>query len=630
MPFMHNMPILRSTPSWAATLLVALLAACGGGDGGSRESNAGTGDTFKALIAVNAEAAGSTQCPSGGSRIDAGLDLDRNGSLSPNEVGSTQFVCHGSPGATGTAGHDGLGSLVQMQDEPAGSHCATGGKAIQVGVDANANGVLDASEIGSTGYVCNGASGANGADGSNGTNGSDGANGLSTLMSIVDEAAGANCGYGGRKISSGLDRDADGQLDADEVDSTSYVCHGAPADALNWVDVTGTAVQAEPNTGYVARNDTQQVLIALPANPAIGDVVRITGAGLGGWKLVQSDAQGANAAQSVYTKNLGGMAGVVWTARETNRPWRSVASSADGSKLVAVADDGAISSGDQIYTSTDGGLSWTPRAPVLSWHSVASSADGSKLVAVAAGGELYTSADSGVNWTMRQSGLDGDVASSADGSKLVVAADQIYTSTDSGVNWTPREPSRSWSAVASSADGNRLVALVGAGQIYTSVDSGESWTARESNRFWVAVASSADGSRLLAAASGGQLYTSSDGGLNWTARDADRMWSAVASSADGSKLAAVVAGGQIYTSSDGGETWTAHEWNRWWRSVASSADASKLVAVDYHGQIYTSVATTLPGAAGSISGGPSDAIELQYIGNGMFNVLSHEGAPSFR
>lgn len=65
-------------------------------------------------------------------------------------------------------------------------------------------------------------------------------------------------------------------------------------------------------------------------------------------------------------------------------------------------------------------------------------------------------------------------------------------------------------------------------------------------------------------------------------------------------------------------------------SVASSADGSTLVAVVSHGRIYVSVATTLPGAAGSISGGASDAIELQYVGNGMFNVLSHEGRLTIR
>ena len=45
--------------------------------------------------------------------------------------------------------------------------------------------------------------------------------------------------------------------------------------------------------------------------------------------------------------------------------------------------------------------------------------------------------------------------------------------------WTPRETNRNWWAVASSADGNKLVATVYAnsGQIYTSIDAGVTWTA---------------------------------------------------------------------------------------------------------------------------------------------------------
>ncbi|HEY9065726.1 MAG TPA: hypothetical protein VIO33_12145, partial [Burkholderiaceae bacterium] len=143
------------------------------------------------LMAVSAEAAGG-HCANGGSRIDAGLDANRDGTLDAQEVGSTQYVCNGATGAAGTAGsggapgHDGLSALVQMVDEPSGAHCAAGGKAVRVGVDTNANGVLDAGEISSTGYVCNGSNGAagsNGTNGTNGANGSNGANGLNALLS---------------------------------------------------------------------------------------------------------------------------------------------------------------------------------------------------------------------------------------------------------------------------------------------------------------------------------------------------------------------------------------------------------------------------------------------------------------
>ena len=205
----------------------------------------------------------------------------------------------------------------------------------------------------------------------------------------------------------------------------------------------------------------------------------------------------------------------------------------------------------QIYTSTDSGVNWTARESNRSWRSVASSSDGSKLVASVANGQIYTSTNSGVNWTARESNRNWlSVASSADGSKLVVgvANGQIYTSTDSGVNWTARESNRNWRSVASSSDGSKLVAVVINGQIYTSTDSGVNWTVRESTRFWQSVASSADGSKLVAVVFTGQIYTSTDSGVNWTVRESDRNWNSVASSSDGSKLVAVGNVGQIYTS----------------------------------------------------------------------------------
>jgi streptogramin lyase len=190
------------------------------------------------------------------------------------------------------------------------------------------------------------------------------------------------------------------------------------------------------------------------------------------------------------------VAGETWTPRESNRNWTSVASSADGRKLVAGAFQG------QVYTSTDSGVTWTPRESNRQWFSVASSADGSKLVAVVSGEKIYTSTDSGVTWTARASNQYWtSLASSADGSKLVAGPDggQIYTSTDSGVTWTPRESNRHWYSIASSADGSKLVAVDHIGLIYTSADSGVTWTPRESKRVWIAVASSSDGNKLVAA-----------------------------------------------------------------------------------------------------------------------------------
>jgi hypothetical protein len=125
-----------------------------------------------------------------------------------------------------------------------------------------------------------------------------------------------------------------------------------------------------------------------------------------------------------------------------------------------------------IYTSTNSGITWTQTsAPSNNWVSVASSADGSKLVAASApvfinggwAGPIYTSTNSGMTWISNNAPneLWDSVASSADGTKLVAAAQNapIYTSTNFGTTWISNNtPSQTWLCVASSADGNKLVA----------------------------------------------------------------------------------------------------------------------------------------------------------------------------
>ena len=391
------------------------------------------------------------------------------------------------------------------------------------------------------------------------------------------------------------------------------------AGGLTWQVVSGTAQQAQPNTGYLLTNDTQ-VTLTLPPSLNVGDVVRVSGSGAGGWKIAQ------NAGQTMSIKN----APSAWTPHENDRDWAAIASSADGSKLVAVV------SGGQIYTSTDSGVTWTPHASNQGWTCVASSADGSKLVAGVQDGQIYTSTDSGATWTARDSSRYWyAVASSSDGGNLValVYGGQIYTSTDSGANWTARESKRIWVSVASSADGSNLCAVENGGQIYVSADSGVTWSRRESNRNWSTIASSADGTKLVAVVYDGQIYTSTDSGDNWTPRATSQPWLSVASSADGTRL---VAGGNVgpngaplYISTDSGVTWQVRDTLRFWASLASSADGNKLVAIVTRGRIYTSaaIATTL-GVAGYLLGERYSPVELQYAGSGLFIATSHEGTLS--
>jgi photosystem II stability/assembly factor-like uncharacterized protein len=197
--------------------------------------------------------------------------------------------------------------------------------------------------------------------------------------------------------------------------------------------------------------------------------------------------------------------------------WQAVASSANGSNVVATTD----TAGTGIYTSHDAGITWVSNSvPILAGgsYSVASSADGTKLFAAYSDGRIYVSTNSGVIWKtnlyLPGSGFIS-LASSADGNKLAVAAHgaKIYTSTNCGVTWnTNSVPATNWYSIASSADGNKLVAAVQSGKIYTSTNAGATWkTNNVSAKGWDSLASSADGNLVAVtdANSGGIWMTRS-------------------------------------------------------------------------------------------------------------------------
>jgi hypothetical protein len=184
---------------------------------------AGTNGTHgqNTLVKTTTESAGAN-CTTGGVKIEYGLDANSNGILDAGEINATltKYVCNGATGATGlqgpagvagaqgpigltgpqgpqgiqgpagatgatgltgpqgpqgvagttglqgpagAAGTNGLNALIKTTTEPAGSNCANGGTKIETGLDANNNGVLDASEVNAsqTKYVCNGGSNSN-------------------------------------------------------------------------------------------------------------------------------------------------------------------------------------------------------------------------------------------------------------------------------------------------------------------------------------------------------------------------------------------------------------------------------------------------------------------------------------
>ena len=305
-----------------------------------------------------------------------------------------------------------------------------------------------------------------------------------------------------------------------------------------------------------------------------------------------------------------------WT--RTSAPandWISVASSADGSRLVA-------SGSQSIYISTNFGTTWVSNnAPGLlagwQWWRICSSADGSQLeatVTLPGTGLIFISTNSGGTWTyasdyFAKSGAQlWSLASSADGSTLAAgpsAGGYVYVSTNHGSTWTKTGANlQGQTSIAISADGSRL-AVVGAntsGAIETSSDFGVTWitnNAPTATRF--CIAASADGTRLITAGDANSINLSTDGGTTWISTNVPNApgssWYSAASSADSKAL--VLASHQpigcIYTSTDSGATWISNNVPaNLWESVAVSADGSRMVAAASGDGIYVAQTTPKP------------------------------------
>jgi hypothetical protein len=315
-----------------------------------------------------------------------------------------------------------------------------------------------------------------------------------------------------------------------------------------------------------------------------------------------------------------------WT--QTSAPltnWTCVASSADGSRVVAGVNDGGI------YTSQDSGATWMQTsAPITNWSSIACSADGTKLTAAAAvfsnnryegDGAIYVSPNSGTNWIATSVPNTNWVAlaCSADANNIVAVSGgtaiysssgipgPIYRSADFGKTWLPtRITNVDCTSVASSADGRKLVAVHYQAPFYLSSDAGVTWDDEfPSFAYPVSVASSADGNTLVGGTydpfhppgTGGSctLFISTNSGASWGLPNTyDRGRAFVACSADGTTMIKASGAngfgiaGPIQTSTNAGATWNEHNSpGETWRSVTCSADGCKIAAVVHGGGIFT-------------------------------------------
>ena len=189
-----------------------------------------------------------------------------------------------------------------------------------------------------------------------------------------------------------------------------------------------------------------------------------------------------------------------------------------------------------------------------------------------------------------------------------------------GQRWTPRMAPMQWHAVASSQDGQVLVAADNPGNLRVSSDAGASWTVGNSptGQAWASVVvkttpypfPSAGAVSMVAVSTGGGMYRSVDRGMTWSqlaSTDAGvalngREWQSVSSDQTGNVVAAAILNGPIYRTGNPKSTtdWQAGTLEgsstalvRPWRALAASADAGVMVAASDNGEVYVSTTAGL-------------------------------------
>jgi len=402
-----------------------------------------------------------------------------------------------------------------------------------------------------------------------------------------------------------------------------------PAGATTWIDVTGSSAQAVSNAGYLADSGSQ-VSITLPASPALGDLVQVSGVGAGGWKIAQ------NAGQQVYV----GFANSAPTPVGPAQSWTALAAAGDGSHIAAAAEGAAI------YTSADGGGTWTAQnSSDQVWQALASSADGTVLLAGAENGPLYSSTDSGVTWN--ESGSSpalewGAVACSPDDSHMIAtgfdfSSDQFQTwvSSNSGATWTQVASlnGRSFSSFAWPKATELITAADPAGTgngVWVSSDAGATWTLLEAsagtNGAWSSVSASRDGTRIYAAGTAGVAVSGNSGGA-WSVNQSV-PWSNVVTSPDGTAVVlSQLDGGAVSLSTDSGQTWSFLDSGLIAKAsyLVFGSGGQRLISVAGYGPIELLSSTTTTGTAGSVAGTQEQSVTLQYFGNGLFSATQSEG-----
>jgi hypothetical protein len=275
---------------------------------------------------------------------------------------------------------------------------------------------------------------------------------------------------------------------------------------VGWVPVNGTATNAVRDTGYLLLS-SGFTTVTLPTTVSLflGDVVRVSGAGPGGWQIKENSGQIIFGNLASYTNRYSPMPPFFGDLR-------GVAASADGTTVYVVGNfNGVLVSGDS-------GKTYSPVGGIISgnYQSVACSANGRVVyVAPNPSGTIKKSSDGGLTWAATASSgatvactadgstpFTGNIACSGKGTYLGKwSGSAINVSTNGGTAWfSIPAPGGTLNCLGVSSDCTRLVAGIANGLLYASANFGTNWTSiTTTNQSWSSAWMSPDGSRFAGA-----------------------------------------------------------------------------------------------------------------------------------
>lgn len=87
-----------------AILVLSLVSCGGGGGGGGNDGGGSVNDSILSTTVIRSVSAKIEDCPNGGVEIDIGIDANANGTLELSEISRTETICHGADGTAGQQG----------------------------------------------------------------------------------------------------------------------------------------------------------------------------------------------------------------------------------------------------------------------------------------------------------------------------------------------------------------------------------------------------------------------------------------------------------------------------------------------------------------------------------------------